>query len=49
MHYRCAHCHALLEAADGGVARCADHPDGAVEWSPDEVQWSIVEGGDGLQ
>lgn len=43
MHYRCAHCSTPLEIVDGEVTHCPDHPDGAVEWSPDE------EPPDGLQ
>lgn len=48
MHYRCAHCSTPLEIVDGGVTRCLDHPDGAVEWSPDQAQWQPLGGGDGL-
>lgn len=35
--------------ADTEVSACSEHPDGAVEWSPDAVQWEPLEGsGDGL-
>jgi hypothetical protein len=43
MHYRCAHCYTPLEIVGGEVTHCPDHPDGGVEWAPDE------EPTDGLQ
>lgn len=44
MIYRCAHCRELLSADDGGgVSHCTEHPDGGIEWSPDEVEWAPLE------
>ena len=48
MVYRCAHCRELLTLADTQVSACSEHPDGAVEWSPDEVEWMPLENPDAL-
>ncbi len=40
MVYRCAHCLEPLAIENGVVDRCARHPDGSVEWSADQVEWS---------
>ncbi len=28
---------------DSQVSACSEHPDGGVEWSPDEVEWVPLE------
>lgn len=43
MVYRCAHCRELLTLMETAVSACAEHPDGGVEWSPDEVEWVPLE------
>ena len=44
MIYRCAHCRELLSTdEEGAVSHCSEHPDGGVEWSPDEVEWVPLE------
>lgn len=49
MVYRCAHCREPLFVDDGGtVSHCVEHPDGGVEWSPDETEWVPLEEPDAL-
>ena len=48
MIYRCAHCREELKLADTQVSACSEHPDGGVEWSPDEVEWIPLENPDAL-
>lgn len=33
---------------DSQVSACSKHPDGGVEWSPDEVEWVPLESPDGV-
>lgn len=49
MIYRCAHCRDLLFVNDeGAVSHCNEHPDGGIEWSPDEVEWVPLESPDAV-
>ena len=43
MVYRCAHCRESLTLVDTEVSACSEHPDGGVEWSPDDVEWVVLE------
>lgn len=37
--YRCVHCYRLLDTdAEGNPVPCPDHPDGAIELIPEDVE-----------